>query len=266
MKISSHPSIFVLLSLCTLALSSCSFWKSDRDVSQLASPSRLPAKLPSSPVSPTTETAVPPLQPSVTQTWVLKIDSNKTRGAIDLSIDPKGSMLGRRSDRDTAALKGSITVVVKTDSSTGKRRISVKDIHLTNIRAYHMDYAWGALIGQITVDIAPGVLKIKPNDFSQSSVIAADGSFAIPQCYFTVRGDSQVDGHGLVLHKAVPKRNMDLTMKKTQQVTLRGEFNSDKKTVSLHIPRAVMRDEFDYDGTKLGLVFTADIAATGSLR
>ncbi|BDS06946.1 hypothetical protein NT6N_19860 [Oceaniferula spumae] len=250
--------IFILL--LSGILSSCGFWKNDDHVARLSSP--VP-ELPPKPIAP----AIPsPSKKPETQTWIFNIDEKRTTGVIDLSMDPKGAMLGSRLARDTAPLKGKITVLVTDNTKTGERRISIKDIRITNTGAYHMDYAWGALVGNITVDIPAGVINIKPNTITQSSRLEKAGPFAIPQCYFTVLGHSHVSGRGLVLSKAVPRRKVDLTMKKTQQVTLRGDIKISKGTATLHIPRAVLRDSFDFDGTKLGLLFTANITATATVK
>jgi len=250
-----------LIALFTVALASCGFWKNNpiplSNTTQPKPPIQISQEVPKS---------TTPLNQQVTRTWEFDVDPALTSGTIDLAMDPKGAVLGTRTARDAAAIRGKIIVKVIEDSSSGNRRMSIQDIRLTNTEAYHMDFSWGALVGSITVDIPAKVLRIIPNSMKQQCIIEPNKSFSLPQCYFTVLGHSHTRGHGLVLNKAVGNKKVDLTMKKTEQVSLRGTIKEANGIATLHIPRAVLRDHFDLDGTRLDLVFTADITATAKIR
>lgn len=244
--------LFVLI--CAMSLTSCGFWKNDPPTPSVNLTVVPPVASPPPP-------AAPPVAP-VTRTLVFKVDTQRSTGTIDLAMDPKGSLLGLRKTRGTAPLKGKITVKLTEGSSTQKQQITILDIQLTNSAAYDMDFSWGALVGSMNVHIAKGVLRIIPNDLSPTSLIESQGLFSLPNSYFTVLGHSQVKGTGLVLTKAVGNKKVNLTMKKTEPVTLKGSITIADGKATLHIPRAVLRDQFDLDGTALGLIFTADITTT----
>jgi len=241
------------ISLSTLLLSSCGFWKKD-----LPTPPTQPQITPT--VSSPSPSA-PPLLPT-SRTLVFSVDSQLTTGTIDLAMNPKGAMLGTRQTSGTAPLSGKVVVKITEDPSTGKKEMSIQDIRLTNTKAYNMNFSWGALVGSMSVNIAKGVLRILPNEMNRTSILEPNQPFTLPQSYFTVLGHSQVRGKGLVLAKAVGNKKVNLTMKKTEPVTLRGTITTKAGVTTLRIPQAVLRDHFDLDGTQLGLVFTADITAT----
>ncbi len=241
----------LLILYCAVFLPACGFWKNDPAPPPIAST-----------VVPTDSGQLMTSFAPTTKTVEFTIDTTRSTGTIDLSIDPKGGLLGSRKAHDTAALKGKVIVRIQEDRSTGKQQISLQDIRLTNIKGYDMDFTWGALVGNINVRIARNVLQIIPNHLSHTSLLSAQDTFVLPQSYFSVLGYSQVKGSGLVLTKAVGNKKVNLTMKKTEPVTLRGTIKMIGNQAILHIPRAVLHDQFDLDGTQLGLVFTADITAT----
>lgn len=202
---------------------------------------------------------------SVETTWVFNVDPNRSKGIIGLSFDPQGSLLGAKPAQDIAPIKGQIHLTVSTDAS-GKRRIKLKDVILTNTAALAMPFHWSRLVGSISVNIPVKVLKISRNSFIKPCHLREDGSFCLPENYFTVRGNAKVAGSGLILSKAVGNRDVDLTIKKTEQVEVTGSITVRKGVATLRIPSAVMRDQFDMEGSMLDLVFTGDITATTRVR
>lgn len=250
------PIIKSWVPLYMLTLTSCGFWKNDDALASQGS-SVLPAET-------ATQKAATPF--SSAQTWEFTVNPKLTTGTIDLAMDPKGAMLGTRTARDVAALKGKVIVSITEHPVTGERQIAIKDMLLTNTAAYQMDFAWGALVGSISVHIPARVLRILPNQMDQACALESNKLFSLPQSYFTVLGHSHTRGHGLVLSRAVGNKKVDLTMKKTEPVALSGTVKVNNGTATLHVPRAVLRDRFDLDGTKLDLVFTADITATAIVR
>ena len=243
----------LLILSCTGLLTSCGFWKNDPPSPPAAPTVALPD---------TSDTPTKPLLAPTTRTLEFTVDTERTTGTIDLSLDPKGNLLDLRKARGIAPLKGRVIVKITEDPNTQKRKISIQDISLTNTTAYDMDFTWGALVGNININIPKGVLRIIPNELTGTSLIDPQHTFILPQSYFTVLGHSQVKGSGLVLAKAVENKKANLTMKKTEPVTLQGSIKMEGSKATLHIPRAVLRDQFDLDGTQLGLIFTADITAT----
>lgn len=245
--------LFILFAI-SIGLSSCGFWKR-------------PQSTTTTQPSPVTTHGVAPkpvdqgTPQTIETTWVFTVDPNHSRGKIDLSLDPKGSLLGAKPAQDTAPLKGQIHVTVST-SPSGKQRIQLKEVHLTNTVALAMPFHWSRIVGSIAVDIPVHVLKITKNKFPRPCELSRNGSFVLPENYFTVMGNAKVSGSGLVLGKAVGKRDVDLTIKKTENVEVKGSMHIKNRIATLHIPNAVMRDQFDMEGSMLGLVFTGDITAT----
>ena len=256
MKSISFPLAF--LSLSTVLLSSCSLWKKEEPALSTSSVIERPETVASKSIG----HIQPEVKLPITKILEFDVDPARTTGRISLAIDPKGSVLGVRKAHADAPLKGTMKVKLIEDPNTGKTTMAILDMHLTNTRAYDMNFAWGGLVGSMNVNIATGVLKIVPNDFSSTGILGTDKKFNLPRCYFTVLGHSQVKGKGLVLKKAVGNKKVNLTMKKTEPVDLKGSIDIQNGTGTLHIPSAVLRDHFDLDGTQLDLVFTADITAT----
>jgi len=242
-----------LLSSCVVLFSSCSFFKKESPV--LPTPPAV-TQIKSKPVH------IEPTKAPITRVIEFDVDAQHTTGIIDLVMDPKGSALGLRKTRGTSPLEGTIKMQITEDPNTGKREVSIQDMNLTNTRVYDMDFIWNALVGKINMNIAPGVLEIIPNDFSSTGTLGEDKKFTLPDCYFTVLGHSRVKGSGLVLKKAVGDKQVNITMQKTEPVNLQGTIEMNKGSAILRIPNAVLRKQFDLDGTQLGLVFTADITAT----
>lgn len=234
----------------------------------------LPNAPPAVAPSPAAEHPVPPapvLSPDKSKpepketTWTFAVDSTRTKGKIDLSLDPKGSLLGAKPAQDTSPLAGKIHVLI-TAMPDGSRCISFQDLALTNTEKMHMPFSWSRLIGKITVNIPAKILKITKHTFAPRCAIEKDGTFRIPRNFFTVGGQAAVTGSGLVLKKAVGKRDVDLTIRKTEPVHLSGKLIVNNGTAILRIPSAVMHDLFDLEGTMLKLTFTGDITARAIIR
>ena len=205
-----------------------------------------------------------PRKPSQ-ETWIFHVDPKRSTATLDLGLDPRGGLLGTRPSRDTAPLRGKILVSVIT-APNGTRSIRLQDIQLTNTAALAMPFHWARLVGSIAVDIPTGVLNISRHSFIKAARLQHDGSFSLPENYFTVSGNAKVAGSGMVLRKAVGRRDVDLTIRKTENVEVRGKLIVDKGIATLRIPAAVMKDRFDMEGSMLALVFSGDITATARLE
>lgn len=242
------------------SLTACSFMKK-------APPAQTVQPVPQQPAS--VPAVVPDEQPPVLgpkeTTWVFTVDNTRSQGKIDLSLDPKGSLLGAKPAQDTAPLSGKILVTVTTHAN-GKRSIKLKDVKLSNTVKMLMPFKWSRLVGNIAVNIPVNVLKISKHSFPHTSPLGKGGTFHIPHNFFTVGGQAKVQGSGLVLSRAVGKRNIDLTIKKTEPVQLTGTLTVNQGIATLHIPNAVMRDEFDLEGSLLKLTFTGNITAQATVR
>lgn len=197
--------------------------------------------------------------------WVFNVDSNRTHGKIDLSLDPKGSLLGAKPARDSAPLSGQVIVTVK-PRSDGTNSIQFNRVNLTNTAKLLMPFKWSRFLGKINVNIPAGVLKITGHSFPNQTIIGKNGTFSIPRNFFTVGGQARVLGSGLVLGKAVGQRKVNLTIKKTEPVILTGSLITKNGNATLRIPAAVMRDQFDLGNAQLELTFTGDIVARAIIR
>ncbi|MGB0774226.1 MAG: hypothetical protein ACPG32_02235 [Akkermansiaceae bacterium] len=258
------PAALFVLALGALALPSCGLWKKPHFTTNPPATS-----MPASPVAPAPEVIPAPLDPSLpapsqTQTWVLRLNPNKSTGKLDLTLDPNRALVGERAARSHTPLQGTVTLKVQ-PLRDGRLRFSLTKIHLTNQNAMNMHFQWAGLIGSIQVSIPPKVLKISHHSSSQQGIVSVNQRFSTARNYFTVGGTARVSGRGPVMSRGVGARNVDLTIRKTEPVTLTGTLSVRNGIATLHIPRAVMKDKFDMEGTDLGMVFTGEIFATGKV-
>lgn len=248
------------MSLCCLACS-CGF-----------RPAHAPAAAAPTAPAPGTETGSPasrqpapvPAKPGVSH-WVFKVDEAQSKGLINLSLDPKGPLLGAKPASGTSALRGEIHADVTTFPD-GTRRLKITRVSLTNTRLLDMPFRWSRLVGRIGVSIPRHVLGIRHHTIPAHSVGMDGEDFSIRSCHFSVGGTARVSGTGLVLGKAVGNRAVDLTIRKTEPVVLRGSVDIAGNTATLKIPAAVMRDQFDLEGSLLKLQFTGQVTARAVVR
>lgn len=206
----------------------------------------------------------PPTQPQ-TSSLIFKVDSSRSTGIIDLSLDPKGSLLGSKPASGNTPLSGTIHADVTTFPN-GTQHLKITKVSLTNTRLMVMPFRWSRFVGSIGVTIRPQILKINEHSIARYGIIQDNKSFSVADNHFTVGGKAQVSGSGLVLKKAVGTRTIDLTIKKTEPVKLTGKLESIGDHTTLKISNAVMRDQFDMEGSLLKLKFTANITAQAITR
>ena len=200
-----------------------------------------------------------PSEPQVQHLHML-IDSGSSTGLIALVLDP-GPLNPRRA-ATTCALKGHIAATVTTFGN-GKRSFTIERISLASASDGRLRFSWSPLVGSIRTLIPAGILTIKDHTLPPAIPVRRDGSFSQPDCHFRVGGTCQVRGSGIILAGKVGKTVEDLTIGKTEPVTLTGSLVRRKGRWILHIPAAIMTDRFeiDDDGTSLDLNFTGNITA-----
>ena len=195
-----------------------------------------------------------------TERLQMRIDSESSSALITIVLSP-GPLTPRRSTA-TCALKGSVTGTVTTRSD-GVRTFTIEQIDLANANDGRLRFSWSPLIGSIRTLIPAGILTIRDHTVPSSIPLQQDGRFSQTACHFRVGGTCEVQGSGILLAKKVGKTVEDLTIRKTEPVTLSGSLiHQDAKWI-LHIPAAIMKDRFeiDDDGTSLDLLFTGNITA-----
>lgn len=140
--------------------------------------------------------------------------------------------------------------------------ITLVDVNLRNQSAMDMKFQW-PFVGAITVHIPAGELRITKHSFP-ASVVLENQAVSFNQCHFKVNGDAQVIGSGLILSKIVGKRTVDLTIRKTDSVLMKGSLYRSARSTTFYIPSAVLRDSFNLLGSVLGMSFKGNIYAKKS--
>lgn len=225
-------------------------------VAPTATPPERPTSLPGA-------TAPLPQHPKIQLKFT--VQPSRSTGRIRTTLDPDGSTLGPRSSECHSPLRGSISAQLTTGAD-GSQSLQVKQIDLQTTSEGTFVYKWSPLIGHINTTLPAGILRISDHHIPGAYVLDDDGSFQSQGNKFTVDCLGHIEGHGLILGKAVGKYESRLDIPVTELVTVSGSLTRLDEEFTLHIPSAILQDSYTIDGASLNLVFTGDITATAKVR
>lgn len=244
----------VLLGLLATSLSSCHLFRDP----EAAAATSMPTVAQDAP-EPAGDSP-PPVRRTTVERLTFYLDTTSSSGHIQTTLDPHG--LGPRTAHCRCPLEGTLSGEL-TSRPDGSRSLHLDHIELATTRDGHLSYDWSPLIGRIQSVIPSGSLKISRKTIPGPFQLDSRGQFQRAGARFTVDGIANVVASGLLLKKQVGEQETDLSIDQTDAIHLVGSLIRRDGSWVLHVPAAILRDQFTLDdnGSTLDLNFTASILA-----